>query len=283
MLQWSSTDDRRDGNISDLVFGRDIAAGSSNVDGTAVSLFRNSALSDLNLPFDCHYLAIAAGGWNAANANVQVLLDILVDPTGGTSWSVLIEDLLVGMTQVNGLCAPYNFYHFPIWIPAGSRLGARARTRHTANRTGNVIAYVCGEPTHPDAWWCGSGVESLGINAATSQGTDIPDTAAANAWSSWTNVGSPTSHRYGSVQLGINGSDATAVAASYLFQMGYNSTELRGVVPVHRHLTTNEVGFQIGQMMPNWCDIPAGTQMQVRQTASVAAAETLNCAIYGVY
>lgn len=285
-LVWPlSGSDGIEGVISSVgATGRDVTAGANNTDGTAVGLFRNNALTEKNLPFDCHYLVLGIGGFNGAAANAQTLVDLLIDPAGGTSYSVLISGLIGGMTPNHGPeNCPNNLYHFPLWIPSGAKLGIRARTRHTATRSGNVVAYVFGEPVRPDTWWCGSNVETLGLNASVSQGTDIPDDAAASAWSSWTDVGSPTSYRYGCLQMGINGSDGTASSGNYWFQPGYGSNPVPGFPPIVRHLNTSEVGVQCGQIAPFWCDIPAGTQMQARQTCSAASGETLNVALYGVY
>src|SRR5215207_4816840 len=66
----------------------------ANTDGTAQTLI--PALSH-----DCEFLVISAGGYTAAAALASTALDILVDPAGGTSWSVLIDDLLVGYSSAN--------------------------------------------------------------------------------------------------------------------------------------------------------------------------------------
>lgn len=264
------------------VWGRAIDAGASNVDGTAVTLFYNDALVSKTLPFDCHYLVISLSNMAFSTDNGQVLLDILVDRAGGTSWSTLISDLACGFTAAIGTTAAMPvFFHFPIWIPAGSMLGAQARTRG-GGTSGRIFAWVYGTPSRPDAWWCGTAVESLGVDASISQGTDLTYPGSANNWGSWTNVGSTTSARYGAIQLGINGTDAASAAIAYHFEVGYGSQRAPGTHFLNKYMSLNESGAGLFNG-PMWCDIPAGSQMQARRIDSGTSGETINVAIYGVY
>lgn len=257
------------------VFGTNFTANSNNADGTAVSVL--SALA-----FDVHYLVIALGGINVAGADSQCLLDILVDPAGGTSWTSLIDDLVCGMTPlVTTTSGPECIYHFPIFIRAGSSVGVRARTAHNANiTTGRVVMWAYGNPSRPDMWWCGQKVESLGINAASSKGTNVTP-GNSGSYGSWTTIGTSTA-RYGAVQFQMNGTDGTAAALGYYFQVGVGSTQLPGSPTTGRVLTTSEVGAITGPGVIIWCDVPASTIWQIRSVCS-GTAEVWNGAIYGVY
>jgi hypothetical protein len=252
--------------------GTAFTAGASGVDGTAVALL--SALTH-----DVHFLRIRVGAVNLSGANCNAAGDLLVDPAGGTSWSALINDLACGFTHAVSVAGSFDqVYEFPIYIPAGTSIGWRAKTAHTIDIAGVVLVEAYGEPANPAMWWCGQGVETLGI--ADSAGTSI---ASGNTgeWGSWTSVGSPTTRLYKAVQLGINGSDAGALQVFYYFQLGYGSTQLPGMPNLWLVMTTAENGSRISSGLVT-CSIPAGTQLQARGMCS-GTAEPIFVAAYGIY
>lgn len=256
--------------------GTNFTAGLNNSDGTAVGIL--GALAS-----DMHYLVVGIGGISLSTANSQCLLDVLIDRAGGTSWSQFISDLVCGFTPIPtaGAIGIQQWYHFPIWIPSGASIGIQARTRHSANiTTGRVIMYAYGNPSRPDMWWCGQGVESLGIDAANSQGTNVTP-GNTGAWGGWATIGTSTA-RYGAVQFGLNGSDATSTAIGYYWQLGVGSNQLPGSPTCFTANTTAEVAQKSGFSQPIWCDVPTSTAWQVRGTAS-GTAEVHNAAVYGVY
>lgn len=255
--------------------GTNFTAAANNADGTAVEVL--SALA-----FDCHYLVVGIGGTGASGINGQCLLDVLVDRAGGTSYGAFIDDLVCGFSAVPVATAGLSiWYHFPVWIPAGSALAVQARSRHTVNvTTGQVVMYAYGNPSRPDAWWCGQKVESLGINAATSQGTDVtPGNTGADG--AWTTIGVSTA-RYGAVQYGVNGSDGSAAALGYYWQIGVGSQRLPGSPTLYFPVDATERGARTGNVQPIWCDVPGGATWQLRATSS-GSAEVFNAAVYGVY
>ncbi len=258
------------------LIGTNFTVGANNADGTPVEVIAD-------LTHDVHYLVLGIGGVNVSAGNGQGLLDVLVDRAGGTSWSSWIDDLVCGHTgtPTAGAIGLTCWYHFPVWLPAGASLAVQCRTRHTANiTTGRVVAHAYGNPSRPDMWWCGQGVESLGINAATSQGTDVTP-GNTGAWGSWAAIGT-SSARYGAVQFGLNGSSSAATAIGYYWQLGIGSAQLPGSPTGYSSATTTEVSARAGFNQPIWCDVPSGTEWQVRGTAS-GTAQVHNLAVYGVY
>lgn len=260
--------------------GTAITAGTSNNDGSSVAVLTAIA-------HEVQYLEIGLSGFFVAAAAHYCLVDILIDPAGGSSWAStpLIDNLVCGYTVAGGLTAAAGlWYHFPLYVPSGASLGARARTSHTAtgaNERVHMRAY--GNPSRPDVWWCGSKVETLGVTEASSIGTSHTP-GNSGTYSSWANIGATISGRYGAVQFGTNGTDATAANISYYWQLGYGGNRLPGS-PTHWHgLGTSEMGGHNWMRGPIWCDIPAGTQMQIRATSN-GTSEVFagGVAIYGVY
>jgi hypothetical protein len=251
------------------------AAAGANADGTAASLIAA-------VPHDIHYLVVGIGCVTAqSTTDTAALIDILVDPAGGTTWEACIDDLVCGFQAAMAATLGYNhFYHFPIWIPSGTSLGAQVRCA-TGSVSFRVGVWAYGNPSRPDLWWCGSKVESLGITAASSKGTDITP-GSSTATFSWTNVGATTSGRYGAIQFAQNGSDNNSTAIGYHAQIGVGSARVPGTPTFVWYNGTTEASVRHGHRGPIWCDIPEGTQLQVGACAS-GTAEVHDVALYGVY
>lgn len=250
-----------------------VSGASSNSDGTPVTLL--SALAH-----DVHYLQIGIGR-GAINSNAtNYLLDILVDPAGGTSWSDLISDIACGFLAApaaGGASLAMTLF-FPIWIPAGASIGAQGRCSIGA-LTKQVFITAYGNPSRPDMWWCGQGVETLGVTPASSVGTTITPGASGGA-GTYTDIGAST-YRYGAVQFSIQGPDNAATAKGGYWNIGIGSARLPGSPTIYTSMSTAEtLGYC--NNAPIWCDVPAGTTFQIAGTLS-GTAEDYNGAVYGVY
>lgn len=259
--------------------GTTFTAGNTNTPGTAVTLL--SALSQ-----DIQLLSIGFQGVTLSTADCNALADLLVDPAGGTSWSAKISSIPCGYSPLNtgALCASL-WYHFPIYIKAGTSIGLRAATAHTADiTTGVCIINTYGSPSSPDMWWCGENVETLGANTSTSKGTDLTSPGVSNANGSWTSIGTST-YRYGSVQLGVGGvsTNAATNGIGYNTFMGYGSTKLVGTSPHYSCSSSNEALARTGHQQPIFCDVASGTVWQAMTSSSSASPQNLNVVVMGVY
>jgi hypothetical protein len=270
---------RHTSNIADTPetprVGTAFDAGASNADGTAVEVIAD-------LAHDVHLIHIGVGGVSLNANDVPCLLDLLIDPAGGTTWGSFIDDLVCGHTPLitSGIVNLTAWYAFPVFIKAGASLAVQARCAHSADiTTGRVVVQCWGDPNRPEMWWCGSKVTSLGINAASSTGTSHTP-GDAGVYSSWASVGGTSSPRFGSLQFGVNHSDAGSLAVSYNWQVGYDSVKLPGSPTFFVSSANTEQCFRTWGASPIMCDIPAGKQLQVRGTCSNTA-EAWDVALYG--
>lgn len=256
--------------------GTNFTFGGSNADSAAVSVL--SALAQ-----DIQYIIIQVTGCATTAEDNNALVDILVDPLGGTSWTVKIADLVAGFSPVptNSGLSLGVVYHFPLEIRAGASLGIQARKAGaTAAIGGRVTIHCMGQPTRHSQFWCGTAIESLGINAASSKGTNIT-AGTSGAAGTWTTIGTSTK-RYGAIQFGVNGSDDTASALGYYWQVGYNSTKLPGSPIIYTASNTSETMQRSGPNCLIRCDVPTSTAWQMSGTCS-GTSEVYNAAVYGVY
>lgn len=271
---FSDCTDNMTGTPPAVLTGTNFTAGANSTDSTVAPVL--AALSH-----DVHYLVIGVGGVNGSNVDSTALLDVMVDPAGGTSWTAWINDLVVGYTASPGAGQPFLslWYHFPIFLLAGNSVGVRAKTTHTSNITaGRVGVWAFGEPQRPDMWWCGSQVEMLGFSAG-SKGTSVTP-GASGTYGSWTTIGTSTA-RYQALQFQINGEDAAGTALGYYWQVGAGSQQLRGTPTIHTCASTAET---MGRVPPGpiFCDVPPSTTLQMRATASGAGPAAQDVAVYGV-
>lgn len=266
--------DNMTGTPPAALIGTNFTANANNADGTVVSVL--SALAH-----DVHYIEIGLGGINSATLNSASLVDIVVDPAGGTSWANWIDDLVAGYSAIPtaGATGIELWYRFPITLKSGHSIGVRARNASGSNiTTGRIVIYAHGHPTAPDMWWSGSKVDSLGINAASSSGTTITP-GNTGTWGSWTTIGT-TARRWGALQYAINGSDSSMLALGVHFEIGVGSARL----PMPRQFVSSTSSEISARTAPGWipCDIAETTVMQMRGTANTTA-ENYNAAIYGVF
>jgi len=137
-----------------------------------------SALSD-----DAYGILIWVHASGASNASRNYVMDIGIDPAGGSSYTVAIPDLIAGGTgtMVAGRAGVY--YYFPLFIPAGSTVAARSQGSVTT--AFYVGAQILQQPMNPSQIRKGSFVEAYGISAPG--GTAV--TPGTTSEGSWTSIG----------------------------------------------------------------------------------------------
>ena len=141
-------------------------------------------ISDTLITEDCYGIAICISQAATSTTARRRLVDIGIDPAGGTSYSSVIPDLLCtnaspygNSTLIGGV-----WYYFPIFIKAGSAIAARACGNGA--QTLYVAAQVYGKPTAPEMLKVGSKVISYGVTVANPPtGVSVtPGTTNRGAW-----------------------------------------------------------------------------------------------------
>jgi hypothetical protein len=241
------------------------------------------------LAHDCEYLVLGFSGFGAANQDQSTFLDLLIDTTGGTSWTELMADLLVGMlgstvpwTGGNG---PPLMYHFPIWLPAGTSIGVRSKTFSASvpSPSPRVLMLAAGDNKNPGSWWCGQKIETVGTldqNACRGQGVTC---GASGSFGSWANLGSTLSARGGAVQFGVQGAYTAAVtnqsSGTYYMEFGFSSAA--AWPPIYKSLGSGETASHWFHG-PMFYDVPAGAHLQVRGGSSLSSPQVIDVAAYVV-
>jgi len=186
-----------DGTRPTAAWGTSITPG-NNVYGAYAQVL--TATSDETFLFR---ITLASFFVSAASRNALVTIGI--DPAGGTSYTDLISDLVAS-------CAPNAFsalpgptvYEFPLRIPAGATVAAKASVNNATVGTGRVSIQLFGRPSRPELVKAGTFVTTFGSSPASSSGTAItPGTTAEGAF---TQIGSALTVPlwYWEFGLGIN-------------------------------------------------------------------------------
>ncbi|WP_372810099.1 hypothetical protein [Litorivivens sp.] len=205
----------------------------TNAYGTWTSL-----ISGASVAHDIYavYININRIGGGAAS---DTICNIGIDPAGGTSFTTLIPDLLCSAAAVyaasfNGASGGISYY-FPIFIPAGSSVGAQFSTNGAVNNPYAMLT-LYGQPSRPDAINVGRWVDSYGITAASSSGTAV--TPGTSSPGSWTSLGTPSrSGWYTQVGLGIN--DSTMAAEAYLCDLAAGDASNKRILTEHNLFATD--------------------------------------------
>ena len=188
---------------------------------------------------DSYLMMININANNAATDGRSTLIDIGVDPAGGTSYTVLIPDLLgscAGFRDIGGGIS----YTFPLWVRAGSSIGARASVSHATVGTLRVSMTLFGSPRDMRMVKAGTYVTSFGITGASSTGTAV--TSGTTSEGAWTQLGSTTTREHWFWQAGMSITDDTMNALSYHFDLGIGDGTNKKVVieDVNSHTTAAE-------------------------------------------
>ena len=218
--------------------------------------------------------AVSAAGRDA-------IVDIGIDPAGGSSYTVKIPDLL-------GSCAsPYNvgqggcWYYFPLWIRAGSSVGARASVNNATVGTLRVTATAYGSPRNRKAIRVGTYVEAVGITAASSRGTTV--TSGTTAEGAWTSLGTIARDSWW-WQLGMGVNDTTMSALAYHADLAVGDASNKTNI-IENALVTTTAAEQLG-IAPQYVDCqkvaPAGSTVYGRLQCSGTADSALSLAGYAL-
>lgn len=189
---------------------------------------------------NCYFLSININSNNVAAAARNTLVDIGIDPAGGTSYTVLIPDLLGSCASALGALSTTAghgiWYHFPIWIPAGATVGARASVNNATVGTLRVRCKAYGSPRDRSLVKVGTRVTAYGITGASSAGTTI--TSGTTSEGTWTSLGS-IAHRNWWWQAGMGVSDSTMSALMYYMDLGVGDGSNKFVVIENEEVLTS--------------------------------------------
>lgn len=257
--------------------GTSVVPGATNAEGSFTEV-----LSDL--ANDAYGILIwISGGATSAQAKNH-LLDIGVDPAGGTSYVSVISNIPCGQSTV--ATAGGIYFYFPLFIPAGGAVAVRIQGNNGTAGTVRIGVKVYGRPTHPEAIRVGRYSETIGtvgtVNAIGSSGTGFtPGNNGAEG--TWVSLGTTTRAMWW-WQLGVQLSNGTTAVLAYKVDLAYGDA-------TNKHMILEDVDFEVqGAAEQNslplqhdgYCEVPAGSELWVRGSCSGTTAVGFNALAVGI-
>lgn len=240
--------------------GTSVVPGASNVQGswTQVATAANIAEDVLGI-----YMQVHSGATSAA-AKLH-LLDIGVDPAGGTSYSAVISNMAVGASPALTVAGNREFF-FPFFIKAGSSVAVRIRGSNATAGTVRVPMRFYGRASAPEMLKVGTISETLGADTANSAGTAFtPGNASDGAWA---DLGATTQDLW-HWQLGYQINNGTITAEYTYIEVAFgDATNKTTIFKMMHGGTTGETCGLAAQThllsIAAFCPVKAGEHIYVR-------------------
>lgn len=179
-----------------------------------------------------------SSNFGAGAAARDTLVDIMADPAGGSSYSVIIPYLLGG--NAGNLLFGGIWYAFPLYIPAGATVAAQASVNNATVGTARVWITCYGKPSRPENCRRGSYVRSFGQVTASSRGTSITPGASGAEGSSWVQLGSNTADpELWWWQTGIGVNDSTMAARVLFLDVGAGDGSNKELIIENEYVITD--------------------------------------------
>lgn len=235
-----------------------------------------SLATGANVANDVYGVLININDGNTTGTIRDILIDIGVDPAGGTSYTTLITDLIG--SQAAAAVAGGRWYYFPIFIRAGSQIAARAQASSVA--TVRVSIQLWGKPTRPD-------MLSVGTYSATLGGTAINGTSFtpgnSSAEGAWVSLGT-TSAPLWWWQLGVGISNGTTTSLMYHIDLAWGDATNKYMIIENHRLFLPGTAETIAHIpcLNGFCNVPVGGELWVRGSCSGTSVTGFYAKAYGI-
>lgn len=269
-----ATQDNFGATVSDTGIGTSMTAGAANVQGTPVTLLSGATVAN-----DVFGIGILFAGGSASATVRRYLMDLLIDPAGGTSWSTVISSLAANSPALTS--GGYRYF-FPLWLKAGTSIGMSAQCS-AASATIRCAIQLYGQPRRVESVIVGTRVETFGDVRGTTSGTTIsPGSGVVGAYAS---LGTTASDLWWWQTGGLMSNDTTILARGTLIDVAAGDATNKLVCLdncIQNFQTTEQCGKDsMGGRIPIR-RITAGQTVYSRASGTTAADTTPTTTAYGL-
>ncbi|MCS6302369.1 MAG: hypothetical protein H8K07_01685 [Nitrospira sp.] len=219
--------------------------------------------------YDWYGFWISMSGVAVSATRTDMLLDVAIGGAG--SEQVILPNLMAGWTMGGS----GNILYIPIYIPRGTRLSARCQAVVSGDQTGVMLWGMAGHSGLPGPLF--SQADDYGTVLASSKGA--AHTPGNGVLSTATNVGGTTSRIYGAVLLMVAPDTTTVTARGVTWNLVFGGQAYAEWFDLE---TAAEQLVGPLPPAPNFCSVPAGTQLQVQGTSG-GAGNAHTVILYGFY
>lgn len=257
--------------------GTSVVPGSSNIEGSWTQI-----ASSANIAQDCYWLYMQVHSGAVSGQDKNMLLDLGIDPAGGTSYTAFLSNLNISMAPALTVAGAREFV-FPIFIKAGSSVAVRAQTNHATAGTVRVAARFYGKPSRPEAVPVGTISQTFGTISGSVGQAVTPGNATDG---SWVDLGTTTTPLWWfQVGYGINGITVTA-EYTYIEVAWGDASNKHPMFKVMHGGTTGETCGLAAQTQMLACaaynPVPAGANIYIRMRCNNAPDANYHANVVGI-
>lgn len=257
--------------------GTSVTPGASNSEGSWTQLLSGATVANDVYGF---YLQVHSGATSAAAKNQ--LLDIGVDPAGGSSYSAVISNLQIGASPALTAAGAREFF-FPMFIKSGSSVAARIQGSNATAGTVRVAMRVYGEPTLAGVLPVATYSETLGTITNSNGQAFTPGNAADGTWA---DLGATTKDLWW-WQVGYGIDNATITAEYTYIEVAYgDGTNKQTIFKVMHGGTTGETCGLAAQTQLCWhaayAPVKAGEHIYIRGRCNNAPDSNYHATVVGL-
>lgn len=243
------------GTVGSANYGTSVTTGgTSSTKGSATELISSSS-------FDTYFVRIMAARYAASATNSQGAMDIMIGGAG--SEVVLIENLLMGFSGGQSFGNAPKVWEFPLFIPSGSRISARAAGARTTTAF-RVGIWLHGGALPAFRW--GTRVVTYGMGTVPAGTTIVPGASAAEG--SWTQItASTTEHHFAFIpSFQFSGDDTTILGRTYTMDLGVGAAASEQMIHEGWWWQSDAIETMGGPINPTPCfhDVPSGSRLAMR-------------------
>jgi hypothetical protein len=241
--------------------GTSVTPGISNAEGswTQLATSANVAHNVFGL-----FLRISDNAASSPTTGKNFLLDLGVDPAGGTSYTSIINNIVCGSAGPITATGGHSFF-FPIFITAGSTIAARIQGSHGTATASRVGIKLYGQPSAPWNMPVGSYAETIGTITNSNGVSFTPGNAADGSWAS---LGTTTKNLWW-WQIGYQIDNGTITAEYTYIELAYGDGSNKVIIceKMHQGTTSEQSGTVLNTNIlahEAYCPVPAGSTMYIR-------------------
>lgn len=260
-----------------LTPGTSVVPGASNVEGSFTEI-----ASAANIAHDIYFFTLWVYGGATASAAKSHLLDVGIDPAGGTSYVSIIDNIVCGASPTNfnsGITC--LFFRFPRFIPAGSSVAVRIQGSNATAGTVFVVAEFFGQPSRPELVRTGQYAETIGTITSSQGVTFTPGTSGVEG-AAWVSLGT-TIRALWWWQLCVQVSDASMTGTATQVDLAYGDATNKVMIFENQLYVTTGGELVSGIMAANcFCEVPAGGEIFIRGSCSGTPDSPYNAVAVGI-
>lgn len=257
--------------------GTSVTPGASNVEGSWTQI-----ASGANIAQDVIAFMIRVVSGATATAAKPQIMDIGVDPAGGTSYTEVISNIVCGASGT-GIAMPGHFFLFPLRIKAGSSVAVRIKGANATAGTVRVAAEFYGQQSNPLLIPVGSIAETIGT-ITNSNGVSFTPGNAADG--SWVDLGVTTNPLWW-WQVAYQIDNATITAEYTYIDLAWGDASNKHIIKrlMHGGDTSERVGDIFSKdlnMFDCYAPVPAGAHLYIRGRCNNAPDTGYNAVAIGI-